>query len=143
MMYFAVHQLGADGGMQITGSHNPPDYNGFKMMLGTKPFYGDQIQELGLIAAAGDFARGAGRPTPVDVFDRLYQPPGRRTITAPGRSRWSGTPATARPARRWRRLPPGCPAGTSCLFAEVDGNFPNHHPDPDRAAQSGRPDPRP
>ena len=47
MLYFAVHHLDADGGIQITGSHNPPDYNGFKMMLGKKPFYGAQIQELG------------------------------------------------------------------------------------------------
>ena len=57
MMYFAVHHLGADGGLQITGSHNPPDYNGFKMMLGTRPFYGAQIQEIGKIA-------GRAAPTP-------------------------------------------------------------------------------
>ncbi|HEX6012832.1 MAG TPA: phosphomannomutase, partial [Geminicoccaceae bacterium] len=50
MMYFAVNLLGADGGIQVTGSHNPPDYNGFKLMLGTAPFYGEQIKELGLIA---------------------------------------------------------------------------------------------
>ena len=61
MMYFAVHHLGADGGLQITGSHNPPDYNGFKMMLGTRPFYGAQIQEIGKIAAAGPTPRGGGR----------------------------------------------------------------------------------
>ena len=52
MLYFAVHELKADGGIMVTGSHNPPDYNGFKFMLGTNPFFGAQIQELGSIAAA-------------------------------------------------------------------------------------------
>ena len=114
MMYFAVHHLGADGGMQITGSHNPPDYNGFKMMLGTQPFFGDQIQEIGRIAAAGAYADGRGQRDP------------RSTCSRPTSTAWSqdyhgtaaalassGTPATAPPARPWRRSPPACPAGTS------------------------------
>ncbi len=54
MLYFAVHHLGAAAGMMITGSHNPPDHNGFKMMLGSGPFYGEQIQELGNLAASGE-----------------------------------------------------------------------------------------
>ena len=58
MLYFAVHELGADGGIMVTGSHNPPDYNGFKMMLGKAPFFGDDIQTLGAVAAAGEFAFG-------------------------------------------------------------------------------------
>ena len=62
MLYFAVH-LDADGGVQITGSHNPPAHNGFKMMLGKKSFFGTQIQELGRIAAAGAYASGRGRRT--------------------------------------------------------------------------------
>src|SRR3546814_10233396 len=67
MLYFAVWHLGADAGIMITGSHNPPDQNGFKMMLGKKPFFGEQIQEIGRIAAAGDFVDGTGseRTTPV------------------------------------------------------------------------------
>ena len=59
MLYFAAWHLEADGGIMITGSHNPPDYNGFKMMLGKTPFFGDEIQELGEIAAAGDLPRPA------------------------------------------------------------------------------------
>src|SRR3546814_11128698 len=68
MLYFAVWHLGADAGIMITGSHNPPDQNGFKMMLGKKPFFGEQIQEIGRIAAAGDFVDGKGseQTTPVD-----------------------------------------------------------------------------
>ena len=129
MMYFAVHLLGADGGIQITGSHNPPDYNGFKMMLGTRPFYGDQIKELGLIAGAGD-SRTAPAGPPRPTCSSPTSPASSPTTMAPGRSPWSGTPATARPAPPWRPSPRACPAATSCLFAEVDGSFPNHHPDP-------------
>ena len=55
MLYFAVYHFNADGGIQITGSHNPPDYNGFKMMMGKKSFFGADIQKLGEVAA---LARG-------------------------------------------------------------------------------------
>ena len=61
MLYFAVWHLEADGGIQITGSHNPPDFNGFKMMMGKKSFFGADIQKLGEIAAKGDFETGAGQ----------------------------------------------------------------------------------
>jgi len=54
MLYFAVYHVEADGGIQITGSHNPPDYNGFKMMMGKKSFFGADIQQLGAMSAAGD-----------------------------------------------------------------------------------------
>ena len=47
MLYFAVRSLGLDGGVMVTGSHNPPDYNGFKMMLGKASFWGKEIQDLG------------------------------------------------------------------------------------------------
>src|SRR5690606_41121083 len=77
MLYFAVWHLEADAGIMITGSHNPPDQNGFKMMLGRKPFYGEQIQEIGRIAAAGDFVNGEGseRTTPVTeaYLDKLVE----------------------------------------------------------------------
>src|SRR4051794_35993844 len=55
MLYYAVHKLKADAGIQVTGSHNPPHYNGFKMMLGHGPFYGQQILDLGKLAASGKF----------------------------------------------------------------------------------------
>ena len=61
MLYYAATVLATDGAMMVTGSHNPPDYNGFKMMLGGKPFFGAQITELGAMAAAGDVvAEAAG-----------------------------------------------------------------------------------
>jgi phosphomannomutase len=129
MMYFAVHHLKADGGLQITGSHNPPDYNGFKMMLGTGSFYGARIQQIGRIAASGAYAEGRGAECRVDVFpaylDRLaadYH--GTRPLSVV----WDAGNGAAGPAMvaLADRLP-GC---HKCLFAEVDGHFPNHHPDP-------------
>ena len=72
MLYFAVYHLDADGGIMITGSHNPPDYNGFKMMLGKKPFFGEDIQELGAMARQGRLARaGRARSSEQDDARRL------------------------------------------------------------------------
>lgn len=129
MLYFAVHHLGADGGVQVTGSHNPPNHNGFKMMLGTKPFFGARIQELGQLAASGDVEQGDGRAEFVDLFtayvDRLARDyHGTRPIKAVWDCGNGATgPATATLVHKL--------AGEhSVLFAEVDGTFPNHHPDP-------------
>src|SRR5262245_8724676 len=68
MLYFAVYHLDADGGIQITGSHNPPDYNGFKMMIGKKSFFGGDIQTLGAMAAKGDWESGQGRAETLDIL---------------------------------------------------------------------------
>ncbi len=79
MLYFAATTLGTDGAVMVTGSHNPPDYNGFKMMLGRKAFFGEQIQEIGRLAEAGDVVTPAqpGTARDVDVseayVDRLLQ----------------------------------------------------------------------
>src|SRR5262249_3023102 len=61
MLYFAVYHVDADGGIQITGSHNPPDYNGFKMMMGKKSFFGEDIQKLGAMAAKAEWENGEGK----------------------------------------------------------------------------------
>jgi phosphomannomutase len=130
MLYFAVHHLDADGGVQITGSHNPPAHNGFKMMLGKKSFFGTQIQELGRIAAAGAYASGRGRRTEAPVFDayiarlvRDYPMDGRALSVV-----WDAGNGAAGDALTAlvRRLP----GRHELLFAEIDGRFPNHHPDP-------------
>ena len=63
MLYFSVFHLEADAGIMVTGSHNPPDQNGFKLMLGKKSFFGKEIQKLGRIARRADFERGRGRTT--------------------------------------------------------------------------------
>src|SRR5260221_4164188 len=86
MLYYAVYELACDGGVQITGSHNPPEYNGFKMMLGKAPFFGAQIQKLGDIAARGAFAFGKGTVETHDLFERYVTRlaldyPGKRDLT--------------------------------------------------------------
>jgi len=88
MLYFTVWHLDTDGGIQITGSHNPPDFNGFKMMMGKKSFYGPDIQKLGEVAAKGDFEEGKGkaekRPVLDDYAKRLLKDvkPGRKLKVA-------------------------------------------------------------
>ena len=71
MLYFAEAILEVDGAIQITGSHNPADYNGFKMVLGHKPFFAGQIQSIGEMAATGDWEEGAGTVSDADIED-LY-----------------------------------------------------------------------
>ncbi len=129
MLYFAVHHLATDGGIQVTGSHNPPSHNGFKMMLGTRPLFGERIRELGRIAAEGAFAEGKGRVTDAPVqdayVDRLVADyKGGREISAV----WdAGNGATGEVLTA---LVERLPGRHRLLFAEIDGTFPNHHPDP-------------
>jgi phosphomannomutase len=129
MLYFAVHHLDADGGIQVTGSHNPPRHNGFKMMLGKSSFFGESIRELGRIAAAGAFMGGEGRIEDAPVFeayvDRLLADfrPGRALGVA-----WdAGNGATG---EALQALAARLPGQHHLLFTEIDGRFPNHHPDP-------------
>src|SRR4051812_38130243 len=70
MLYYAEAELGVDAGIQITGSHNPADYNGFKMVLRHGAFFGERIQELGRMSAAGDWEDGAGAVADEEVMDR-------------------------------------------------------------------------
>ena len=128
-LYFAVHHLGTAGGVMITGSHNPPAYNGIKMMFGTGPFFGADIVALGKCAASGRFATGKGRMGDVDVSDayvaRLLQ---ERPVDRDLRVVWDcGNGASGPIVESLCRHLPG---EHQVLFATVDGRFPNHHPDP-------------
>ena len=128
-LYFAVHHLGAGGGVMVTGSHNPPDYNGFKMMIGTGPFFGADIQALGTLAAAGGFVAGNGTLINEDIADayvtRLLE--GNR-IKRPLSVVWDCGNGAAGPSTE--ALCARLPGTHRILFPEVDGDFPNHHPDP-------------
>lgn len=129
MLYFATYHLPADAGIMVTGSHNPPDMNGLKMMLSGKAFFGDDIQELGTTAAAGDFVTGSGTETKRDIVDAYTE----AVAAAYGSKRefsvvWDcGNGAAGAVINDLvRRLP-----GRHMLICEeVDGTFPNHHPDP-------------
>src|SRR3546814_10052115 len=68
-LYFATRVLGADGGIMVTGSHNPANYNGFKMVVGKAPFWGKAIQDLGQRAVRGDWTSGEGRVFEIDLLD--------------------------------------------------------------------------
>ncbi len=131
MLYFADATQDTDGAIMVTGSHNPPDYNGFKMMLGRKPFFGPRIQQIGQMAAAGDVvAQATGSERALDVseayIDRLAQDwdGGDRALNVV----WdSGNSAAGDVLVRLVKRLPG---KHTILFPEIDGRFPNHHPDP-------------
>lgn len=130
MLYFAVHHLGCGGGVMVTGSHNPPDYNGFKMMRGTGPVYGAAIQRLGAIAAAGEFKVGAGHGEVAPVFDAYIDRMLRDfpKTTRPLSVVWDPGNGSAGPATE--ALVKRLPGKHLILNGKVDGNFPAHHPDP-------------
>jgi phosphomannomutase len=129
MLYFAAFTLDVDAGIMITGSHNPSDYNGFKMTVAKKPFFGPDIQRLGAVASVGDFAAGAGIVVEHRVFDSygerlLRDYAGKRRL----KIAWdAGNGATgAAMVALTNRLP-----GEHILLNEtIDGRFPAHHPDP-------------
>lgn len=128
MLYFSVYELGADGGIMVTGSHNPPNYNGFKMMLGQKPFYGEAIQELGRLAEQGDSERGDGTKSEVDVFDRYIDRLLRDVDFKPMKVVWDPANGSGGPAIE--ALVKRLPGEHIVINGEVDGTFPNHHADP-------------
>jgi phosphomannomutase len=134
MLYFAVRSLGLDGGVMVTGSHNPPDYNGFKMMLGKASFWGKDIQELGKRMAAGDVATGKGvakeHPIKEAYVKRLIdeyanvQTRNPRALTVV----WDAGNGAAGPVMA--AVAKALPGKHILLNEKVDGTFPAHHPDP-------------
>jgi phosphomannomutase len=129
MLYYAEAILdGVDGGIEITGSHNPADYNGFKMVFGHGPFYGEDIQKLGVMAAAGDWESGAGTIRDVDIEDAYVARLVERYDGGAFRIGWdAGNGAAGRVIEKLTALLPG---EHHLLFTDIDGTFPNHHPDP-------------
>ena len=136
MLYFAIHHLQACGGIMVTGSHNPPNHNGFKMMLGGKPFFGDDIRRLGEVAARGDFAeKTKGQESPVEkvTVDEPYLHALAAAYDGAARGvelrvAWDAGNGAAGEimTQLTQRL-----AGTHVLLNEtIDGSFPSHHPDP-------------
>ena len=135
MLYYAeASSEEVDGGIQITGSHNPPNYNGFKMVFQGRPFFGSDIQKLGELAAKGSFASGTGSVTSRDILgeyvERLLE--GLAGIDPASLSElkvgWDAGNGAAGPALE--ALAARLPGEHHLLFTDVDGHFPNHHPDP-------------
>jgi len=134
MLYYVAATRGAHGcssGIQITGSHNPKDYNGFKMVLAGKAIYGEEIQDLRRRIEAEDYVKATGRAGAMDIL-------------AEYRARITGDCKLARPMKivvdSGNGIPgasaPGILRALGCevveLYSEVDGDFPNHHPDPSK-----------
>ena len=128
MLYFAEATLEVDGAVQITGSHNPGDYNGFKMVLRHKPFFGDQIQSIGRMAAEEDWEEGAGTVGDADIED-LYVERLVQDFAGTGfRIGWDNGNGAG--GRILEKLVSRLPGEHHVIYAEIDGRFPNHHPDP-------------
>jgi phosphomannomutase len=128
MLYFAEMTKDVDGGIQITGSHNPAEYNGFKMVLRHASFFGEDIQTLGRMAGVGDWESGAGSVSDIDIEDAYVERLLQGFDAKPFRIGWdAGNGASGRIIEKLTALMPG---EHHLLFTEIDGRFPNHHPDP-------------
>ncbi len=129
MTYFAAYELNTNSAVMVTGSHNPPDYNGLKMVLGGETLSGQQIQQLRERLVNGNLAQGQGQYSQQSIADKYIN----RIVSDVKLARpmkiiidcGNGVPGAYAPLL-FRKL--GCEVIE--LFCEVDGNFPNHHPDP-------------
>ena len=128
MLYYAEAELDVDGGIQITGSHNPPEYNGFKMVLAHGPFFGEQIIELGDLSAAGDWEEGSGDATDYEILESYVERLLRDYDGGDFRIGWDAGNGAAGPAIE--KLTARLPGEHHLLYTDIDSRFPNHHPDP-------------
>jgi phosphomannomutase / phosphoglucomutase len=130
LMYWALHQEPVVGGIQITGSHNPPEYNGFKLCVGHESLHGDDIQHLLSVIRKGVFQRGQGSLKPVAVIDRYVDDVVRKTGPLARRLRVVFDCGNGAGSLVAGKLFGRFGLEASYLFCESDGTFPNHHPDP-------------
>ena len=129
ILYFSLFNLDVDGGVMITASHNPSEYNGIKLCAGKESLFGEQIQQIRILAEKREFASGSGRTEKVDLIDRYRNymmdniniKPGLRVGVDCG----NGMGGLLGPSIIRNH---GCEVFE--LFSEPDGRFPNHHPDP-------------
>jgi len=129
MLYYAGATQNVDAALMITGSHNPSEYNGIKMTIGGKSFYGEDIQKLGQIAANGAFVDGDGTARELSVFDdyvaRVFQDyRGDKDLTVA----WD--PGNGAAGEVIQDLVKRLPGTHHLINAAIDGTFPAHHPDP-------------
>jgi len=129
VLYYSVFHLGATGGVMITGSHNPSEFNGFKVVCGDLTIHGESIQELREMIDRGDLARGEGRELSVDVVPAYVEQVAsqfkfpRRVRVVVDAGNGTGGPVMHRILERLN-------VDAVEMYFEMDGRFPNHHPDP-------------
>ena len=128
MLYYAEAELDVGGGIMITGSHNPPNYNGFKMVLRHGPFFGEDIQTVGRMAEAGDWETGSGSVSDAGVMDDYVERMLQGFDGGALRIGWDAGNGAAGPALE--KLTARLPGEHHLLYTDVDSRFPNHHPDP-------------
>ena len=135
MLYFASNYYNADGAIQVTGSHNPKDYNGFKIVLNQNSFFGEDIQNLGILARKGSTINSAkGSSKKVNINDHYVE-----KVIEPLKNKnnllkdkiivWDcGNGASGPCIEKITKIIAG---KHIVLYSDVDGKFPNHHPDHD------------
>ena len=129
LLYFSIFHLGSDGGVQVTGSHNPPDFNGFKMCVKTSTLYGPQIQDLRKIIESGDFIPGDGKVQLNDIIESYLSYLRKNIkIVRPLKIVLDAGNGVAGPVAPRAFEDQGCQVFP--MYCDVDGTFPNHHPDP-------------
>jgi phosphomannomutase/phosphoglucomutase len=129
LLYYSVFRLNAEGAVMITGSHNPPEYNGFKVMSGLSTIYGAQIQEIRKLIENHDFATGQGVLKTADVATPyVMEIPGKIRLDRRVKVVLDAGNGTAGPVMHRLLQKLNCDAVE--LFFDMDGTFPNHHPDP-------------
>ncbi len=129
LLYFSIVTFAADGGVMITGSHNPPEFNGFKLCVGPSTLYGAKIQEVRRIIEAGAFASGNGTVETRDVAGR-YMEYVRSVISIPRKLKVVVDAGNGTASRIAPELFRAMGMDVVELFCEMDGRFPNHFPDP-------------
>jgi phosphomannomutase/phosphoglucomutase len=130
-LYLAVAELGVHAGLQVTGSHNPPEFNGFKMVIGGTAFYGDDIQEVRQVIESDGSDSGAGSITADQtVLDRYVAAIVRRNGPLPRPVKVVVDCGNGVASLVAERVLAGIGAEVVPLYCESDGTFPNHHPDP-------------
>lgn len=128
MVYFAEATLGVDGAVQVTGSHNPRDDNGFKMVLHHRPFFGEDVQDLARMARTRDWTIGQGRVSEHAILDAYVDRLMAGYAGGAYRIGWDCGSGAAGPVIE--KLVQRLPGEHHTLFTDVDGHFPHHHPDP-------------
>lgn len=128
-LYFSCMHMHADGGVQITGSHNPADYNGFKVVCGKTTIFGEEIQKIYQMIVSGDLATGAGSVKQGDIIDSYVDNVAsffdwkRKVKVVVDAGNGTAGPAMTKLLKKLN-------ADATELYFEMDGSFPNHHPDP-------------
>ena len=128
MLYYSEAVLNVDGGIMITGSHNPANYNGFKMVMFGSAFFGQDIQKMGAMAAAGDWEQGEGGARDEEMIHRYVERLLQNFDGQAFRIGWDAGNGAAGPAIEL--LTARLPGEHHLLYTDVDSAFPNHHPDP-------------